>query len=91
MAHLEDLERLPPAQPGEDQDALLQAPGRAGRGAHLRAPSGGVAYSGGLAESVHLSWTASNRSRGGCGMNVSGAGVMPSKIRFVQQSPPPAP
>jgi hypothetical protein len=24
-------------------------------------------------------------------MNVSGAGVMPSKIRFVQQSPPPAP
>ncbi|MFM2287309.1 MAG: hypothetical protein RL684_452 [Pseudomonadota bacterium] len=32
---LEDVERLPPAQPGGDQDARLQAPGRVGHGAHL--------------------------------------------------------
>ena len=32
---MEEVERLPPAQPGGDQDALLQAVGRAGDGAHV--------------------------------------------------------
>ena len=32
LTHLEEVERLPPAQPGRDQDALLQAAGRAGDG-----------------------------------------------------------
>lgn len=33
--HLEEVERLPPPKPGGDQDALLQAPGRAGYGSHV--------------------------------------------------------
>jgi hypothetical protein len=33
--HLEEVERLPPQESGGDQDAWLQAPGRAGDGAHV--------------------------------------------------------
>jgi Transposase DDE domain len=35
LAHLEEVERLSPPKPGGDQDALLQAPGRAGDGAYV--------------------------------------------------------
>ncbi|GKT21016.1 hypothetical protein AVHM3334_03225 [Acidovorax sp. SUPP3334] len=34
---LQEVQRLPPKKPGGDQDALLQAPGRAGNGTHVRA------------------------------------------------------
>ena len=48
---LEEMEWLPPTQPGRDQDALLRAAGREGDGAHIRASV--EAATGGLAQPTH--------------------------------------
>jgi hypothetical protein len=61
---VEGLERVTPAQPGVDQDALIQAPGGAGHGAHVRAPGGGVACPGSAAEPLQPDRPSSNRGRG---------------------------
>jgi hypothetical protein len=78
--HLEEVERLPPAQPGGDEDALLQAAGRAGDCTHVRAPSRGTAYPRGPAQSIQPNRPSSNRA--GCcrGIGPTGVGVMPSAI-----------
>jgi hypothetical protein len=83
---LEDLERLPPAQPGGDQDALPQAPGRAGHGAHLRASGGGAACARGPAQPLRSDRPGADRAGGRRGMSPSGVGVMASAGCFVQQS-----
>ena len=85
--HLEEVERLPPAQPSGDEDALLQAVGRTGDRAHVRAPGGGAAYPCRFAEPLQRDRPSSNRAGGCRGIGPSGVGAMPSAIRFVQQSP----
>ena len=76
LAYLEEVERLPPQESGGDQDALLQAPGRAGDGPHIRASGDRVACAGGLAQPIHATWVPHNGGGACCGVAASGVGVI---------------
>ena len=76
MAYLEEVERLPPQESGGDQDELLQAPGRAGDGPHIRASGDRVACAGGLAQPIHATWVPHNGGGACCGVAASGVGVI---------------
>jgi hypothetical protein len=70
----------------DDQDALLQATGRAGHGTHVRASSGGVACACGAAQPLHAARAPDNGSRARHGIASSGVGVISFRFRLVQQS-----
>ena len=70
----------------DDQDALLQASGRAGHGTHVRASGGGVACAGGAAQPLHAARAPDNGSRARHGIASSGVGATSFRFRLVQQS-----
>jgi hypothetical protein len=85
------LGQIPPQESGAHQDALLQAPGRAGDGAHVCTSGGGsgsgVACAGSTAQPIHATRTPDHGSSGGHGVAASAVGVISSRFRMDQQSP----
>lgn len=79
---LEEVERVPPTQPGGDEDELLQTTGRAGHGQDVRASGDGVAHPRGAAQPIQPTRAPGDS---GLGVSPSGVGVMPSPTGVVQQ------
>ncbi len=71
---------------GDGQGALLQASGRAGHGAHVRASGGGVACASGTAQPLHAARAPDNSACGRHDIASSGVGVISFRFRLVQQS-----
>ena len=79
---LEEVERVPPTQPGGDEDELLQTTGRAGHGQDVRASGDGVAHPRGAAQPIQPTRAPGDS---GLGVSPSGVGIMPSPTGVVQQ------
>ena len=74
--------KVPPTQPGGDEDELLQTTGRAGHGQDVRASGDGVAHPRGAAQPIQPTRAPGDS---GLGVSPSGVGVMPSPTGVVQQ------
>lgn len=79
---LEEVERVPPTQPGGDENELLQTTGRAGHGQDVRASGDGVAHPRGAAQPIQPTRAPGDS---GLGVSPSGVGIMPSPTGVVQQ------
>ena len=79
------MEWLPPAQPGGNQDGLLQVAGRAGHGPRFRPPGDGASGARGDPEPVHALGHATHDT---CVLSRLGKGVAALRAAIAQQRHP---